>query len=121
MVNRMMLALLWACFLGSVWAQVPGAPNLTVVNGTISNYTSRDSDYTARIGQFIDCTTSMTLTLPPVGNTTGVIIVRKAFAGGSVTINGDGTDTINGSETATLTNQYDTFQLFDTGTEWVVF
>lgn len=68
---------------------------------------------------------TITATLPAVSSddaTAGrVVTILKIDSGaGSVTIDGDGSETINGATTASLTSQYDYLTLVSDGSEWIV-
>jgi hypothetical protein len=65
---------------------------------------------------------SFTLTLPTaVGNTGKVYWVKKIDAtANTVTIDGDGAETIDGAATAVLTTQYEAITVISDGTEWWV-
>ena len=68
---------------------------------------------------------TITATLPAVSSadaTAGrVVTILKIDGGaGSVTIDGDGSETINGSTTVSLTSQYDYRTIVSDGLEWIV-
>ena len=68
---------------------------------------------------------TITATLPAVSAadaTAGrVVTILKVDGGaGSVTIDGDGSETINGSTTVSLTSQYDYRTIVSDGSEWIV-
>jgi hypothetical protein len=68
---------------------------------------------------------TITATLPAVATadaTAGrVVTILKIDGGaGSVTIDGDGSETINGSTTVSLSSQYDYRTLVSDGSEWIV-
>ena len=68
---------------------------------------------------------TITATLPAVSAadaTAGrVVTILKIDGGaGSVTIDGDGSETINGSTTVSLTSQYDYRTIVSNGSEWIV-
>lgn len=68
---------------------------------------------------------TITATLPSAGSsdaTAGrVVTIFKVDAGaGSVTIDGDGSETINGATTVSLASQYDYRTLISDGTQWLV-
>jgi hypothetical protein len=68
---------------------------------------------------------TITATLPAVSAadaTAGrVVTILKIDGGaGSVTIDGDGSETINGSTTVSLTSQYDYRTIVSDGLEWIV-
>ena len=65
---------------------------------------------------------AITLDLPPIATDAGrVITVIKTDAGGNaVTLDGDGSETINGSTTKALAAQYDTVTIAAHSSEWIV-
>ena len=68
---------------------------------------------------------TITVTLPTAttgdASTGRVVTIMKADAGaGSVTIDADGTEEINGSTTVSLSSQYNYRTLVSDGTEWFV-
>lgn len=68
---------------------------------------------------------TITVTLPTAttgdASTGRVVTIMKADAGaGSVTIDADGTETINGSTTVSLSSQYSYRTIVSDGTEWFV-
>ena len=68
--------------------------------------------------------TARTLTLPPVASVRAggwIRVVKTSAAAAAVTLDGDGSETIDGSATlATIDAQYDVAHLVCTGTEWIV-
>lgn len=65
-------------------------------------------------------TASHTLTLPTaVGNDGAVLTVKKTGATGVITVDGDGTETIDGALNLTLTYQYESATLLSDGTNWM--
>ena len=83
-----------------------------------SNYTTDENDYT------ILCNTgSMTLNLPNASNCEGRVYVIKKIsaAGGSITIDPNGSQTIDGAATNTeLTNQWSTMMIQSDGSNWFI-
>jgi len=69
-------------------------------------------------------TVARTLTLPPVASVRAggwVWLVKTSAAAAAVTLDGNGTETIDGAQTfAGVDAQYDTAQLVCTGTEWII-
>jgi hypothetical protein len=97
------------------------APNSTLqVNGSFalpyievsSAYTAQDTDFT------IFCTGTFTLSLPTAVGRTGRIYVIKHFGSGTLTVDPNGSETIDGALTQTiLSNQSCAVQ--STGTNWI--
>lgn len=65
---------------------------------------------------------AITVTLPAAATYTGITyVIRKSDASANtVTIDGDGSETINGSTTKVLSNQYDAATIQSTGAAWIV-
>lgn len=62
---------------------------------------------------------AITLTLPPVTDGYKEFCVKKIDASANaVTIDGDGSETIDGATTLVLASQYDTAKFASDGTEW---
>lgn len=64
----------------------------------------------------------ITLTLPAVSTCQYKVftVVKVDSGAGAVTLDGDGTETINGSATYALSSQWDKVTVWNTGTEWIV-
>jgi len=70
-------------------------------------------------GAFYNCTSAVTATLPPAASAgSGFHIMIYNNSTGSVTVDADSTETINGSLTYTILNQYDSVILVCTGYAW---
>ena len=72
---------------------------------------------------FVDDDTAggiVTLTLPAAAKFTRVLHVKKLGTTANVVVDGDGSETIDGSTTYTMTTQYESLSLVSTGTEWYV-
>jgi hypothetical protein len=68
-----------------------------------------------------DCTSAgFTITLPAVASSANVrYTIIKINSANTLTIQGNGAETINGSNTKTLTTQYTSFNLVCDGTQWL--
>lgn len=97
------------------------APPIVVQTNT--NYTIADSSTTA-LGQLHITTgsTDRTITLPLAANNTGreITIVKIDVGAGNATIDGNGSEQINGSATAIITKQFSFITVKCTGTEWFI-
>ena len=87
--------------------------------------TNSDTPYTVLDEEdsiFVDTTSgNVTVNLPAVASSTGrKIRVTKTVAANTVTIDGDGSETINGATTATLTAQYENDLYYCDGGEWYI-
>lgn len=106
---------------GSSWsrvgyaAAVTGSPSvLTVTTQTTTATVDPADDVTVDTG-----TSDHTLTLPPVDGLEGKVLqFKKTGASGVVTVDGDGSETIDGATTFTLTEQYETAAIVCDGVEW---
>jgi len=81
--------------------------------------------YTARDREFIlcDCTSKVvTITLPPVADSTDarIQVLKTDVSASGVVVDGDGSETINGSTTYNLGSQYDFVSIWCDGVEWFI-
>jgi hypothetical protein len=86
---------------------------------------AKSADYTAEDGDFVLVTTgasTITITLPPaVDSQEAVIEIKKVDAGaGAVTVKGNGSENIDGTNTKSLPAQYDFIKVHCDGTQWHV-
>jgi len=112
--------------------QEPGLPPRTVrlfvddVSEVESIVTVATTTYTVESAVFVmvdDDTAgaAVTVTLPPVNEMTGkTITVKKLGTTGSVTIDGNSTELIDGSGTNVLSSQYDSVTIVSGTDEWYV-
>lgn len=63
---------------------------------------------------------AFTITLPKALNAKGYIFTFVNLTANNLTIDGDGSETINGAITNVLANQYDTITVQSDGTEWFI-
>jgi hypothetical protein len=98
------------------------------VNGSISGigfkqaYVTKTGAYTATNDDYvIDCTSgTFTVTLPPSSGRTGRILIIKNSGAGTITVDGNGAETIDGAATYSLAVQYATVQIMSDGTNWKI-
>ena len=70
-------------------------------------------------GAFYNCTSAVTATLPPAASAgSGFHIMIYNNSTGSIVVDADSAETINGSLTYTMVNRYDSVVLICTGSEW---
>lgn len=83
----------------------------------ITNYTVQPEDHTILVNA---TTAAVTITLPPVGSHRFPYVVVKKIdsSANAVTIDGYGSNTIDGATTVILRNQYSTAVLHGDATEW---
>jgi hypothetical protein len=98
------------------------------VNGSISGigmkqaYVTKTGAYTATNADYvIDCTSgTFTVTLPASSGRTGRILIIKNSGAGTITVDGNGAETIDGAATYSLAVQYATVQIMSDGTNWKI-
>jgi len=85
---------------------------------------AKTAAYTADVadrGVLCDATSSaFTVTLPAASTATDVqLFIKKTDASANgVTVDGNGSETIDGATTQSLPNQYDVIEIYCDGTEW---
>jgi hypothetical protein len=95
----------------------------SAVSSRVSTRTVTASD-TAMMGDYLilaDATAgAVTVTLPPVGESIGaLIVVKKSDASANaVTVDGNGSETIDGAANVALAAQYDAVTVASNGVEW---
>lgn len=91
-------------------------------NGLRQAYLARTTAYTITNNDyFIDCTSgTFTVTLPASSGRTGRIFVIKNSGTGTITVDGNAAETIDGAATYSLSVQYATIQLMSDGTNWKI-
>jgi hypothetical protein len=98
------------------------------VNGSISGigfkqaYVTKTGAYTATNDDYvIDCTSgTFTVTLPASSGRTGRILIIKNSGAGTITVDGNASETIDGATTYSLAVQYATVQIMSDGTNWKI-
>lgn len=97
------------------------------VTGSLSlPYVAKTANYTATLNDFtiaVTCSSAnITITLPTSVGITGRIYVIKKMdnTSYSVIVDANGTQTIDGSETVSLTTQYQTIRLQSNGSNWIL-
>jgi hypothetical protein len=92
------------------------------VNGSFSSaYIAKTANYTLTLNDYtVDCTTgTFTITLPTAIGITGRIYNVKNTGTGVITVDGDGTETIDGELTISL-YQWDSITIQSTNTGWII-
>ncbi len=89
---------------------------ITTAKTITAAYTVETEVYWIRV----DCTSgAITVTLPPVGDVGRPIgVIKVDSSGNAVTVDGNGSETINGATTKSLASQYDCIVIRDNGTSW---
>jgi len=106
-------------------SKATGLEWVTPGNGTFVHIDNTDSPYTPGGEGIILCDTTggaITINLPAVASSSGVLYrVKKLNASANnVTLDGNGTETIDDSLTKDITAQYESLDVFCDGTEWWV-
>jgi hypothetical protein len=94
---------------------VHGSFSLPITTVT-ANYTVGANDYTVLCNNSV----SITITLPTAAGISGRIIVIKKLTATSTTIDGYGSETIDGATTVVSTTQWLSWMLQSNGTAWFV-
>ena len=94
---------------------VHGSFSLPITTVT-ANYTVCANDYTVLCNNSV----SITITLPTAAGISGRIIVIKKLTATSTTIDGYGSETIDGATTVVSTTQWLSWMLQSNGTAWFV-
>lgn len=98
----------------SIPASLVGTTTLPFTNKT-ATYTIDNEDCV------INCTSgTFTVTLPTAVGLTGQYFVVKNSGAGTITIEGDGSETIDGALFKTLAVQYESMTVISNGANWIV-
>ena len=95
--------------------------NFTELFNNIKPYVSKNSNYTAVITDWtIECTAnSFDVTLPTAVGITGKVFNIINTGAGTITVDGNGAETINGSLTKLLA-QWDSITIQSNGANWII-
>jgi len=111
---------------GAVWSLVGGNLLLTSSStGVTSTIAITDTNLFSTLTTFVAVnaatagTVGVTITLP-AGSTDAQVVVKKLGTTGTVTVDGDTAETIDGALTFTLTAQYASLTVIWNGTEWSI-
>lgn len=77
---------------------------------------------TAEVADILTCSGTLpyTVTLPTATTMRGRTLIFKTLVAGTLTIDGNGAETIDGAATVTITAQYGVLRLYCDGTTWLV-
>ena len=106
-------------------AGAAGATGPTGATGPAGSYTvrSKTANYTAVAGDVIKCDVSagtFTITLPAAASN-AIIVVKKVDVSPEIlTIDGNGSETIDGALTYILYDPQESVMLFSDGTNWII-
>jgi len=85
-----------------------------LVSATTIGPSGTEFDCDASGGSFI-------VTLPPAGSSTRVLFFKKIdSSANTITIDADGSETIDGSTTAVLSTQWDAATIVSNGSQWLL-
>lgn len=90
-----------------------------------SSVVSKSTTYTAKVNEFVLSDASggaFTVTLPTAASASGKEVTVKKIdsSGNAVTVDGDGSETIDGALTATLSSQWDSVVVVSNGSNWFI-
>lgn len=87
-----------------------------------SSYVAKTGTYTASATDYtIDCTSgTFTVNLPTAVGITGRIYVVKNSGAGTITIDGNASETIDGATTQAISVQYKSFTIQSNGANWII-
>jgi hypothetical protein len=99
------------------YLSVAGSVEMT---GMKQAYVAKTGAYTATFNDYvIDCTSgTFTVTLPTSSSQAGRILIIKNSGAGTITVDGNASETIDGATTVTMAVQYGTIQIMSDGTNW---
>ena len=104
-------------------AKFKGRQKVNVAKATGTTYTVTEQDYI--IGVSASATTACTITIPTDLLVLGRVIIVDDLGGGAnsqnITIGTEGTETIDGGNTATISTNYGSLGLYSDGTNWFSF
>ena len=94
-----------------------------VSGGATFNYVAKTATYTASATDYvIDCTSgTFTVSLPTAVGITGRVYVIKNSGTGTITIDPNGAQTIDGLSAYTLAVRYESITIMSNGANWIVF
>lgn len=95
---------------GLSWA-LAGSPTVTA---------TKTVNYTAAINELVVCNGTFTVTLPASASNSGKTIDVKNIGTGTVTVDGNASETIDGATTYDVTVQYQNVTLVSDGTNWYI-
>lgn len=117
-----------------VYQQITLGTNLSMAGTTLNasgggagSYTisTKTAAYTevatsGEVVALLDLAAGFTVTLPTAVGNTAKLVYKKMLAAGSMVIDANGAQTIDGGLTATLTNQYESITLYSDNANWII-
>ena len=101
---------------GPAWTPASGSASTTLP------FTSKTSTYTVDNEDcIVNCTSgTFTVTLPTAAGLTGQYFVIKNSGSGTITLEADGSETIDGQLTKVMAVQYESYFVVSNGANWIV-
>ena len=96
---------------------LPASEYNNLVEHVYRNVQTKSANYTANIGDVVLASNTITISLPS-GHSAGDRVIVKNIGTGTITIDGDGAETIDGSATYDLNYQYESVTCISNGTNW---
>lgn len=98
-----------------------GAGTLSFISSGLLTVTAvKTTAYTAAVGEFVPCNGTFTVMLPASSGNTGRIIDVKNIGTGTVTVDGNAAETIDGTATFGLVVQYQEVTVVSDGVNWYI-
>ena len=111
----------WDSASGGGGSQLPPEVKTVSTTATLSLTPSNASTYNAiEVIYTATGSSAYTVTLPTAASIEGKKIHVKRLATSNITVDGDGSETIDGSATFVLTSQYSSVTLISDGTNWLI-
>ena len=111
----------WDSASGGGGSQLPPEVKTVSTTATLSLTPSNASTYNAiEVIYTATGSSAYTVTLPTAASIEGKKIHVKRLATANITVDGDGSETIDGSATFVLTSQYSSVTLISDGTNWLI-
>ena len=111
----------WAAASGGGGSQLPPEVKTVSTTATLSLTPSNSSTYNSiEVIYTATGSSAYTVTLPTAASIEGKKIHVKRLATANITVDGDGSETIDGSATFVLTSQYSSITLISDGTNWII-
>lgn len=105
---------------GTNWMVLSLKLNPSTPTSSFLSYVAKSSNYTITTDDYtIDCSNTITITLPTAVDIEGQVFVIKNSDTGIVTVDGDGSETIDGDETFDLYEK-ESITIQSTGTNWII-
>lgn len=94
------------------------APTISGIKLAVSTVTTTYSVTSS--DDIVLCSGTFTVTLPAASSSTNKVVYIKNISNGTVTVDGNSSETIDGSTTYTITDQYESVTLICDGSAWYI-